>query len=89
MQNGFYKETGFDFDVREFCAEHGITYQAYWMLRHNPEALESKTLASVADKLHVEKELAFYVIALSLGGTQVLDGTKKSERMLHYIKNCN
>jgi hypothetical protein len=29
VQNRFYKETGFDFDVRGFCAEHGIIYPAY------------------------------------------------------------
>ncbi|KAK4146059.1 NADP-dependent oxidoreductase domain-containing protein [Dichotomopilus funicola] len=86
VQNRFYKETGFDLDVRGFCAEHGITYQAYWMLRHNPEVLESEILASVDDKLHVKKELAFYVLILGLGGTQVLDGTTKPERMLRDVK---
>jgi len=86
VQNTFYKETGFDFDVREFCAEYGITYQAYGMLKHNPEVLRSEILASVAEKLHVEKELAFYVLILGLENMQVLDGTTKPERMLHDVK---
>lgn len=81
VQNRFYKETGFDIDLREFCAERGITYQAYWMLRNNPEILASDILKSVAVKLNVEKELAFYVLILGLGGTQVLDGTTNPERM--------
>lgn len=89
VQNKFYKETGFDFDVRDCRAEHGITYQAYWMLRHNLETLDSKILASMADKLHVEKELAFYVLVLGLGGTQVLDGTTKSDGMLHAIRTVS
>lgn len=72
--------------MRGFCAEHGITYQAYWMLRHNPEVLESEILASVAHKLHVEKKLAFYVLILGLGGMQVLGGTTKPERMLRDVK---
>ncbi|KAL6810758.1 NADP-dependent oxidoreductase domain-containing protein [Trichoderma sp. SZMC 28013] len=86
VQNRFYKETGFDIDLREFCAERGITYQAYWMLRHNPEILGSDLLKSVAVKLDVEKELAFYVLILGLGGTQVLDGTTNPERMAEDLK---
>ncbi|PNP58080.1 hypothetical protein THARTR1_02238 [Trichoderma harzianum] len=86
VQNRFYKETRFDVGLREFCAERGITYQAYWMLRHNPEILASDILKSVAVKLNVEKELAFYVLVLGLGGTQVLDGTTNSQRMEQDLK---
>ncbi|KAL7909798.1 NADP-dependent oxidoreductase domain-containing protein [Trichoderma velutinum] len=86
VQNRFYKETGFDFDLREFCAERGITYQAYWMLRHNPEVLASDILKSVAVKLNVEKELAFHVLTLGLGGTQILNGTTNPERMEQDLK---
>ncbi|KAM0267821.1 hypothetical protein ACHAQH_010076 [Verticillium albo-atrum] len=57
VQNRFYKETDFDFEVREFCTEHGILYQAYWMLKHNPEVLESEVLASVAEGLTLRKNL--------------------------------
>ncbi|KAL6791625.1 NADP-dependent oxidoreductase domain-containing protein [Trichoderma sp. SZMC 28012] len=86
VQNRFYKETGFDIDLREFCADRGITYQAYWMLRNNPEILSSDILKSVAVKLNVEKELAFYVLILGLGGTQILDGTTNPERMAQDLK---
>lgn len=86
VQNRFYKETGFDLDLREFCAERGITYQAYWMLMHNPEVLASDILNSVAVKLNVEKELAFYVLILGLGGTQILNGTTNPGRMAQDLK---
>ncbi|OTA05294.1 hypothetical protein A9Z42_0059710 [Trichoderma parareesei] len=86
VQNRFYKETRYDFDVREFCAEHGITYQAYWMLRHNPEIMASSVLNTVAVKLSVEKELAFYILILGLGGTQVLNGTTDPGRMVQDLK---
>ncbi|EGR51791.1 uncharacterized protein TRIREDRAFT_56093 [Trichoderma reesei QM6a] len=86
VQNRFYKETRYDFDVREFCAEHGITYQAYWMLRHNPEIMASSVLSTVAVKLSVEKELAFYILILGLGGTQVLNGTTDQGRMVQDLK---
>ncbi|KAL7930843.1 NADP-dependent oxidoreductase domain-containing protein [Trichoderma chlorosporum] len=89
VQNRFYKDTGFDVDVREFCAERGITYQAYWMLRHNPEILASDVLKTAAAKLNVEKELAFYVLILGLGGTQVLDGTTNAGRMAQDLKTVD
>lgn len=56
------------------------------MLKHNPEILGSDLLASVAGKLNVEKELAFYVLILGLGGTEVLVGTTKPWRMLQDSK---
>ena len=62
------------------------TVKPSFVLRHNPGVLESEVLASVADRLHVEKELAFYLLILGLGGTQVLDGTTKPERMLRDVK---
>ncbi|KAL6884259.1 NADP-dependent oxidoreductase domain-containing protein [Trichoderma longibrachiatum] len=86
VQNRFYKETRYDSDVRAFCAEHGITYQAYWMLRHNSEILASSVSNTVAAKLNVEKELAFYVLILGLGGTQVLNGTTDPGRMVQDSK---
>ncbi|CAK7235398.1 hypothetical protein SCUCBS95973_009256 [Sporothrix curviconia] len=95
VQNRFYRGTGFDSDVRAFAREHGITYQAFWMLRHNPEVLESSVLAAAAEKLAVEPELAFYVLLVALGESedgsgkpaiQVLDGTTKTHRMQQDLK---
>jgi diketogulonate reductase-like aldo/keto reductase len=42
VQNRFYKQTSFDADVRAFCADKGLTYQAFWMLMHNPEIMASE-----------------------------------------------
>jgi hypothetical protein len=38
--------------------------------------------------LHIEKELACYVLTLGLGGTQVLDDTAKPERMMRDVKTA-
>ena len=86
VQNRFYEETSFDFGVRAFCEDHDISYQAFWMLRHNPEVLASELLSSVAQKLEVGKEIAFYILVLCLGNIQVLDGTTKSEHMEKDLK---
>ncbi|PKK43323.1 hypothetical protein CI102_13140 [Trichoderma harzianum] len=42
--------------------------------------------AERAVKLNVEKELAFYVLILGLGGIQILDGTTNPERMAQDLK---
>lgn len=81
VQNRFYRETQYDSDIRSFCKDHGIVYQAFWMLKNNPDVLESDVVESVAHRFGVEKEVAFYLLILSLGDTQVLDGTTKTERM--------
>ncbi|KAH6659422.1 NADP-dependent oxidoreductase domain-containing protein [Truncatella angustata] len=81
VQNRFMRDTSYDIEVRHFCAGHNITYQAFYMLTHNPELLASDVLASVAERLNIEKEVAFYVLVLSLGDVQVLDGTTQSVRM--------
>lgn len=51
------------------------------MLTHNPELLDSDVVARVAETLQSEKEVAFYVLVLSLGDVQVLDGTTRPARM--------
>lgn len=56
------------------------------MLTHNPEVLASEVVATVAQKLEVEKELAFYVLVLCLGKTQVLNGTTNIGRMEEDVK---
>ncbi|KFZ02330.1 hypothetical protein V500_00326 [Pseudogymnoascus sp. VKM F-4518 (FW-2643)] len=86
VQNRFYKGTKYDLDVRAFCSDHDIVYQAFWMLTHNPEVLASEVVATVAQKLEVEKELAFYVLILCLGKTQVLNGTTNIGRMEEDVK---
>ncbi|KAI1826342.1 Aldo/keto reductase [Xylaria intraflava] len=81
VQNRFYRQSKYDLETRSFCKDHGIVYQACWMLKNNPDVLTSDVVESVAQTLGVEKEAAFYLLILSLGDTQVLDGTTKTERM--------
>jgi len=89
VQNRFVRETSYDGELRGFCREHGITYQAFGMLRHSPEILESDLVQRVAGKLGgCERELALYVLILSLGGVQVLNGTTKAERMQKDLEVC-
>lgn len=40
IQNRFYKESGFDFEIRQFCLDHGMKYQSFWTLTANPGFLK-------------------------------------------------
>ena len=50
VQNRFYAETGYDREIRVFCAERGIVYQSFWTLTANPHLLAHETVAALAAK---------------------------------------
>ncbi|KAJ0336349.1 hypothetical protein COL922a_008049 [Colletotrichum nupharicola] len=81
VQNRFYLETKYDLELRSFCRDHGIVYQAFYILRHNPEIINSEVVQSVAQRLAVDQEVAFYLLILCLRDIQVLDGTTRLEAM--------
>ncbi|KAI0967462.1 NADP-dependent oxidoreductase domain-containing protein [Xylaria arbuscula] len=76
VQSRFYRETRYDFQLWAFCKDHGIVYQAFWMLKNNLDVLESNVIAS----------LACYLMILCLGDIQVLNGTTKTEKMTVDLK---
>lgn len=39
VQNRFYKRSGFDNEIREFCNTHGMKYQGFWTLTANRKAI--------------------------------------------------
>lgn len=40
VQNRFYADSGFDIELRRWCADNRITYQSFWTLTANPHLLE-------------------------------------------------
>ncbi len=51
VQNRCYARTGWDRDVRVFCREHGIIYQAFSLLTANRRELGSSAMAGIARRL--------------------------------------
>ena len=43
LQNRFYRDTGYDNEIRKWCQEHKIIYQSFWTLTANPQILSSVT----------------------------------------------
>ena len=81
VQNRFHPRNGHDRDVRKFCVEHGIIYEAFWTLTANPHLLKSKPVQKLAELLSIEKEAALYCLVTSLDNFVVLNGTKNKARM--------
>ena len=39
IQNRFYRDSHYDFGIREFCLKHGMKYQSFWTLTASPTFL--------------------------------------------------
>jgi diketogulonate reductase-like aldo/keto reductase len=50
LQNRFYRDSGYDKEIRSFCKANNIRYQSFWTLTANPHILESRELFDLARK---------------------------------------
>ena len=48
VQNRFYRDTGYDAEIRAFCSQHGIRYQSFWTLSANPHLLAHRDVQALA-----------------------------------------
>ncbi|WPH05034.1 aldo-keto reductase [Acrodontium crateriforme] len=81
VQNRFYAETGYDVEIRKFCAEKGVIYQSFWTLTANPDLLRSDFVVRLAEKVDVSSAVALYALVIGLGKISVLNGTTNTGRM--------
>jgi diketogulonate reductase-like aldo/keto reductase len=80
VQNRFYKETGYDADLRHWCSNHGVIYQGFWTLTANPHVLVSNTVRTIAQKLK-KTEVQIFFRYLSQSGIVPLTGTSSEQHM--------
>ena len=80
VQDAFIPKGDYDRELRNCCAETGITHQAFWTLTTNPELLQSSPVNHVANEAGIEKEVALHELA-SLSNVDVLNRTKRPDRM--------
>jgi hypothetical protein len=52
----FYSKTGYDRGIRQFCRQNNITYQSFWTLTANPDAVNSRVVRQIAQKRGVTPE---------------------------------
>lgn len=80
VQNRFYKKTGYDADLRNWCSNHGVIYQSFWTLTANPHILANKALRTIARKYN-KTEAQIFFRHLNQSGIVVLTGTCSEQHM--------
>ncbi|PGH21327.1 hypothetical protein AJ80_03378 [Polytolypa hystricis UAMH7299] len=81
VQNRFYPKADFDGEMRGFCREQGIVYEAFWVLTANPRLVWSAEVGVLAHQVGVSQQAALYCLVLALGRTVLLNGTGNEGRM--------
>lgn len=83
LQNRFYSDSGFDVELRAFCADHGIRYQSFWTLtsRTTRRNLQRPEVQSMAHEKGLSPATLMYAYMMELGHTP-LSGTTNKEHML-------
>jgi len=67
VQNRCYAATGWDREVRTFCAAEGIVYQGFSLLTANPHVLASPAVGRIAQRLGRSAEQIVFRFALEAG----------------------
>jgi diketogulonate reductase-like aldo/keto reductase len=80
VQNRFYQETGYDADLRDWCANHEIIYQCFWTLTANPHILVSHTIRTMAQN-HQKTEAQIFFRYLNQSSIVPLTGTCSEQHM--------
>lgn len=88
LQNRFYKETGYDRDLRMFSKKNGIIYQSFWTLTANPHLLNHPVFIDTAKHLgKTPAQILFrYLIE---DGSCPLTGTTSKNHMQQDLDVCN
>jgi diketogulonate reductase-like aldo/keto reductase len=80
VQNRFYAETGYDREIRAFCAQQHMVYQSFWTLTANPRILAHATLEALA-AAHQRTPPQILFRYLTQSGIAPLTGTRSETHM--------
>lgn len=80
VQNRFYRDSGYDATLRQWCHDHGIVYQSFWTLTANPHILASETVFRLARRHGKTPEQVFFGF-LGQIGIVPLTGTCSEQHM--------
>lgn len=81
VQNPWCRQTGYAIELREFCMEQGIIFQAFWTLSANSFFMLHEYVLKLADSAGVSNPAAAYSLILGLGNISILDGTTSETHM--------
>jgi diketogulonate reductase-like aldo/keto reductase len=80
IQNRFHAETGYDVEIRAFCARRQIIYQSFWTLTANPRVLAHPAITALAS-LHKRTPPQILFRYLTQTGVVPLSGTRSEQHM--------
>jgi len=80
VQNRFYKDTGYEAELRHWCSVQGVVFQSFWSLTANAHLLGSDTVKGLAGKYH-KTEAQIFFRYLSHSGIVPLTGTSSEQHM--------
>lgn len=87
VQNRWIAEEAFQEDLRGFCADRGIVFQAFWaMAKRNNSLKSSRAVVGVSQSAGVALAPAYLALLAGLGGLVVLNGTTDEEHMREDIE---
>lgn len=67
LQNRFYRETGYDNEIRKWCQEQKIIYQSFWTLTANPHILSSEIVQKAAQIYQKTAAQIFFHVLVNMG----------------------
>jgi diketogulonate reductase-like aldo/keto reductase len=88
LQNRFYGDTSYDVEIRDFCANRGITYQSFWSLTANPHLLSNPVLRTISQSRSVTAPQIFFRFLTQLG-IAPLTGTTSEVHMKEDLEIFN
>lgn len=77
VQNRFYKETGYDRTIRDFCLRHGVRYQSFWTLSANPHLLAHRELQALATRYSATTAQILFRYLTQIGVTPLTGTTSE------------
>jgi len=80
VQNRCFARLGWDYEVRQFCAQRGVLYQGFSLLTANPEIVRSPFVAELAQKYEASPAQIVFAFARAVGMLP-LTGTSEPEHM--------
>ncbi len=80
VQNRCYARLGWDRSVRNFCREHGITYQGFSLLTANQEVVNHPAIGELAESLAATPQQVMFSFARAIGMLP-LTGTTSADHM--------
>lgn len=85
VQNRCFANRGWDRQVRQICAEHGIMYQGFSLLTANPYVLQDRRVIAMAKRVGAGTPQVIFRFAMQVGMVP-LTGTTSLEHMKQDLK---